>query len=201
MEQILNYQVEQVNHDQYWNIYYKDFMQDYPDELTFIREGILTQHQSDKRKDLLNKTSNISHYLILKDGEKIIGLFRGEQKDVDVYYLRHGVVKKEYRKQGILSECLNKAIEYCKEAGFVQIICCFVLSNNNILSQMIKKDFYLTGTETHAEYGQIGWLTHFLNEDLKQAYMFRCGELKLSKKLFDNSEKNLEKLKEILSSF
>ena len=136
MKQILNYQVEQVNHDTYWNTYYNGFLNDYPDELTFIRDGLLTQDQLEKRKELLNKTSNISHYLILKDGEKIIGLFRGEQRDVDVYYLRHGVVKKEYRKKGILSECLNKAIDFCKEAGFIQIICCFVISNNNILSQM-----------------------------------------------------------------
>jgi GNAT superfamily N-acetyltransferase len=144
-------------------------------------------------------TSNISHHFILKDGDKAIALFRGEQKDVDVYYLRHGVVKKEYRKQGILSECLNKAIEFCKELGFVQITCCFVLSNNNILAQMIKKDFFLTGIETHAEYGQLGWLTHFLNEDLKKAYLFRCGMVEFSNNLFINSEGNSKKLLDKLS--
>jgi hypothetical protein len=101
MKQILNYQVEQVNQDQYWDTYYKKFMQDFPDELTFIREGILTKDQLEKRKNLLKMTSNISHHFILKDGDKAIALFRGEQKDVDVYYLRHGVVKKEYRKQGM----------------------------------------------------------------------------------------------------
>ncbi len=188
-EKILGkYDVEEVSGEKYWEIYYKEFQEEYPDELTFIREGLLTNDQKEKRKELLNKTSYISHHLILKDGEKIIGLFRGEQKDIDVYYLRHGVIKKEYRKQGILSECLKKAIEYCKQAGFVQLVCCFVLSNNNILSQMIKKEFYLTSTECHAEYGQIGWLTHYLNEDLKKAFYFRCGMVDFSKNLFDNSE-------------
>lgn len=199
MKQILNYQVQEVNQDQYWEIYYKEFQEEYPDELTFIREGILTKDQLEKRKNLLKMTSNISHHFILKDGDKAIALFRGEQKDVDVYYLRHGVVKKEYRKQGILSECLNKAIEFCKELGFVQITCCFVLSNNNILAQMIKKDFFLTGIETHAEYGQLGWLTHFLNEDLKKAYLFRCGMVEFSNNLFINSEGNSKKLLDKLS--
>ena len=184
MNTILNYQVVQVNDSQYWKTYYNEFMQDFPEEITFIREGILTEEQKAKRQNLLNKTSNISHHFILKDGDKAIALFRGEQRDVDVYYLRHGVVKKEYQRQGILSECLNKAIEYCKELGFIQIICCFVLSNNNILAQMIKKDFYLTSIETHAEYGQIGWLTHFLNEDLKKAYLYRTGMISFSDKLF-----------------
>ncbi len=69
---------------------------------------------------------------------------------------------------------------------------------------MIKKDFYLTGIETHAEYGQIGWLTHFLNEDLKKAYLFRSGMIMYSSGLFNNSEgsseKLLNKLKESSSS-
>ncbi|WP_397599304.1 GNAT family N-acetyltransferase [Silvanigrella sp.] len=194
MNTILNYQVIQVNDSQYWDIYYNEFMQDFPDEITFIREGILTNEQKLKRQNLLNKTSNISHHFILKDGDKAIALFRGEQRDIDVYYLRHGVVKKEYQRQGILSECLNKAIEYCKELGFIQIICCFVLSNNNILAQMIKKDFYITGIETHAEYGQIGWLTHFLNEDLKKAYLYRTGMVCFSDKLCEHSEGNMQKL-------
>ncbi|KAB8035857.1 GNAT family N-acetyltransferase [Silvanigrella paludirubra] len=201
MKQILNYQVQEVNQDQYWDTYYKEFMQDFPEELTFIREGLLTKEQMDKRKNLLKMTSNISHHFILKDGDKAIALFRGEQKDIDVYYLRHGVVKNEYRKQGILSECLNKAIEFCKELGFVQITCCFVLSNNNILSQMIKKDFYLTSIECHAEYGQIGWLSHYLNEDLKRAFFFRCGMVEFSKKLLDNSEGNVKKFNKILNGF
>jgi hypothetical protein len=64
---------------------------------------------------------------------------------------------------------------------------------------MIKKDFFLTGIETHAEYGQLGWLTHFLNEDLKKAYLFRCGMVEFSNNLFINSEGNSKKLLDKLS--
>ncbi|MBX9837392.1 MAG: GNAT family N-acetyltransferase, partial [Silvanigrellaceae bacterium] len=111
---------------------------------------------------------------------------------------RHGVVKKEYRRQGIFSEFVNQLIEYCKDLGFVQIICCFVSSNNYILSQMIKKDFYLTAIEIHAEYGQIGWLSRYLNEDLKKAYLYRTGMVCFSDKLFHNSEGNMQKFLDLL---
>ncbi|WP_397600532.1 hypothetical protein [Silvanigrella sp.] len=69
------YDIEEVSGEKYWEIYYKEFQEEYPDELTFIREGLLTKDQQNKRKELLNKTSFISHYLILKDGEKIIGFY------------------------------------------------------------------------------------------------------------------------------
>ena len=102
--------------------------------------------------------------------------------------MRHGVIKREYRKQGILSEILNQVLEYCKQAGFVQVVCCFVLSNNNILAQMIKKEFYLTSIECHAEYGQIGWLSHYLNNELKNAFSFRSGMAQFTKKMYYSSE-------------
>ena len=184
---ILNkYKVKFVDHETYWNIFYKEFEQDNLQKITFnIKENCFSRKK-------------VEHYIIVKDKNLNIAMFRGEILEQNIYYMRHAIVKKEYRGQGIYSAYLDKIISSCKALRFSQIISCFVLSNTKICQLKMKYGFYLTGVETHAEWGQLGWLCHFLNEDLKKAYLFRCGELQLNKKMYDSSEKSLEKLKEKL---
>ncbi|KAB8038778.1 hypothetical protein GCL60_07905 [Silvanigrella paludirubra] len=44
------YLIERVDVKEYWEIYYSDFFDHYPDELFFIREDLLNEEQ--KRSDL-----------------------------------------------------------------------------------------------------------------------------------------------------
>ena len=194
---ILNkYKVERITGREYWDIFYREFEQDNLQKITFIREGLLTEEQKEKRKSLEEryKSEKIENYIVVKDGDLNIALFRGEQKDIDIYYMRHAIVRKEYRGKGIYNDYLDKIIEYANERGFLQIISCFVLSNIDIYRTKIKKDFYITATETHAEWGQIGWLCKFLNEDLRKAFLFRCGNIEFSKNLYYNSEESAQTL-------
>lgn len=194
---ILNkYKVQRITGEEYWNIFYNEFDHDNLQKVTFIRDGLLSENEKVKRVFLENSfnSNKIQNYIVVKDGAINIALFRGEQKEVDVYYMRHAIVKKEYRGLGIYNDYLDKIIAYCKERGFIQIVSCFVLSNIDIYRTKIKKDFYITGTETHAEWGQLGWLCHFLNDDLKKAFLFRSGNIVLSKNLYNNSEGSANKL-------
>ncbi len=195
------YRVERINAKQYWDIFYKEFEQDNLQKITFIRDGLVDEEQKSKISILVARylSQKIENYIVVKDGDLNIALFRGEQKDIDIYYMRHAIVKKEYRGKGIYNDYLNKVIAYCKERGFLQITSCFVLSNIDIYRTKIKKDFYITGTETHAEWGQLGWLTYFLNEDLKKAFLYRCGNVEFSKSLYSNSENSAPKLLEKLN--
>ncbi len=201
---ILNkYTVERVTPEEYWEIFYDEFANEKTPKMTFIREALLTPEQKIQRQYLAERyqSNKIENFIKVRDGNLNIALFRGEQKSTDIYYMRHAIVRKEYRKFGIYNDYLEKIIAYCKARGFLQIISCFVLSNIDIYRTKIKKDFYLTGTETHAEYGQIGWLCHFLNEDLKKAFLFRCGNVEFSEKLFHNSEKNSHKFLNLLKQY
>ncbi len=194
---ILNkYNVERVDVQKYWEVYYSEFQNHYPAELTFIREGLLTEAEKTKRADLeaITNDSILSNNIIVKDGEKIIAIFRSEQCDTDVYYLRHGVVHPDYRNEGIMSDCLKKGIEYCKQMGFVEMKCCSVVSNNPIIIEMLKNHFSIRAIENHPEYGSIVWLHYYLNEEIKNAMLFNTGMVKFSKKLFQNSEGNAQKL-------
>lgn len=199
---ILNkYKVERITGREYWDIFYREFEQDNLQKVTFLREGLLTEEQKEKRKFLEKryKSEKIENYIVVKDGDLNIALFRGEQKDIDIYYMRHAIVRKEYLGKGIYNDYLDKIIEYANERGFLQIISCFVLSNIDIYRTKIKKDFYITATETHSEWGQIGWLSKFLNEDLRKAFLFRCGNIELSKNLYSNSEDSIKKLIDTIS--
>ena len=200
---ILNkYKVERITGEEYWDIFYREFEQDNLQKVTFLREGLFTDEQKEKRKTLEEryKSEKIENYIVVKDKDLNIALFRGEQKDIDIYYMRHAIVRKEYRGKGIYNDYLDKIIEYANERGFLQIVSCFVLSNIDIYRTKIKKEFYFTSIETHAEWGQLGWLCRFLNEDLKRAFLFRCGNIEFSKKLFSNSEGTSEKFLDKLSS-
>jgi len=104
------------------------------------------------------------------------------------------IVDKNYRRQGIYNDYLTKIIQYAKEMGFSQIVSCFVAANNVIHQAKVKKEFYVSSFEIHPEYGNIIWLTHFLNDDLKKAFYFRSGMVEFSKKLFQNSEGNANNL-------
>lgn len=194
---ILNkYKVVRISGEEYWDTFYREFKQDNLQKVTFIREGFLTQEEKIKREFLEKryKSEKIENYIVVKDGELNIALFRGEQKDIDIYYMRHAIVRKDYRGQGIYNDYLDKIIEYANERGFLQIISCFVLSNIDIYRSKIKKNFYITAIETHSEWGQIGWLCRFLNEDLRKAFIFRCGNIEFSKNLYHNSEDSIKML-------
>jgi ribosomal protein S18 acetylase RimI-like enzyme len=194
---ILNkYKIERITGEEYWKTFYDEFQQDNLSRITIIRDGLLTDEQKEKREYLESRfnSNKIENYIKVKDGNLNIALFRGEQKEVDIYYMRHAIVKKDYRGLGIYNDYLDKVIKYCKERGFLQIVSCFVLSNIDIYRTKIKKKFYITSMETHAEWGQIGWLCYFLNEDLRKAFLFRCGNVEFSKNIFNNSEGSAEKL-------
>jgi ribosomal protein S18 acetylase RimI-like enzyme len=190
---ILNkYHVDRVDYNTYWEIYNTEFAEHHNGELTFIHEGIL----SNKEKELYLEYNHpqISNFLVVKDNNKIIALFRSEQKEENLYYMRHAIVDKNYRRQGIYNDYLTKIIQYAKEMGFSQIVSCFVAANNVIHQAKVKKEFYVSSFEIHPEYGNIIWLTHFLNDDLKKAFYFRSGMVEFSKKLFQNSEGNANNL-------
>ena len=198
---ILNkYTVERVDEKTHCEIYYREFFDHYPDQVSFIKEDLLNEEQKKKRKKLffLNETKKISNNLIVKDNDKIIALFRSEQKDIDIYLMRYSVVHREYRDKGIYSDYLNKTIEYCTRMGFMEIISSHNPVNNKIIQSKLKKDFYIKSIETNSEFGLYIWLSHFLNEDLKKAFFFRCGMVEFSKKMFENSEGTSKKLLESL---
>ncbi|APJ03948.1 GNAT family N-acetyltransferase [Silvanigrella aquatica] len=190
------YSVEKVDIEEYWNIYYNDFFNQYPEEINFDREGLLNNSQLQKRKNLniMNSSLKIENNLVVKDNGQIIALFRSEQESADIYYMRHAVVHKDYRRQGIYMDYLNKILHYAHHMGFSQVVSCFVAANHLIYKAKIKKDFYVTSLEINPEYGNIVWISHFLNEDLKKAFLFRSGMVEFSKKLFQNSEGNANKL-------
>ncbi|WP_186650163.1 GNAT family N-acetyltransferase [Fluviispira vulneris] len=196
------YSIEKVDVDTYWDIYYREFIDHYPNEMFFTREELLDEKQKKLRLKLAltSESNNICNNLVVRDKNKIIALFRGEQKDIDVYYMRNSVVHSDYRNKGLYSDYLKKIIEYCKRMGFVEIISCHTPCNNKIIQAKLKKDFYIKGLETHTEYGLNLWLSHFLNEDLKKAFFFRCGMVEYTKKMFQNSEGNSKKLLDKLNN-
>ncbi|APJ03689.1 GNAT family N-acetyltransferase [Silvanigrella aquatica] len=175
------YDVERVHINKYWEVYYGEFHSNYANELTFSLE----------KND---NSSALSNNLIVRDKNKIIAMFRSEEKEPKVYYMRHAVVEKNYRRQGIYEDYVDKIIKYAYELNYSKIISCFVSANNVAYKIKINKDFYITSLEFHPEFGSVVWITHFLNEELKRAFFYRCGMIEFTRKMFDNSEGNAKKL-------
>jgi len=181
------FKVEKVESHTYWDLYFSEFYEQYPDEIIFNHELLMAKEQSKKYAENTIPLQ-ISNYLIVKDNDKVIALFRSEQKDNSTYYMRHAIVHMDYRRKGIYTDYLKKIIEYSNRLGFLQIVSCFVAANNIIHRAKIKEDFFVTSIEIHPEYGSLVWLSYFLNNELKNAFSFRSGMVQFTKKMYYSSE-------------
>ena len=86
-------------------------------------------------------TGNRNMFLILKDGDKIIGTVGIKEDSYQVALLRRLFIDPAYRNRGYGSKLVQKAIEFCKEHGYEMI--CFRGNNqmDNALRVIEKHNF------------------------------------------------------------
>lgn len=183
------FQIERVSIEEYWNIYTETLADQYPAELMFIRDSLLSNEEKIKHSKLtaLFSANPIEDYIIIKDSEKVVAMFMGWQKESNVYYMQHAIVHKEYRRQGIYSDFLTKLLNYTAKLGFLQVTSCHSLVNNEMLVLKLKRGFYIYSLEVNAEYGPNLWLVYFHNQELKKAFFYRAGMIAFSKTLFEST--------------
>jgi len=194
---------ERTDRNGYWDVFERDLAQHYPPELMFIRNGLLSSAEREMRKTLqiAFHSNAIMDFIIVRDGQKVVAMFNGWQKEVDVYYMQHSIVHPDHRRLGIYSSFMRKVLEYTNRLGFLQVTSCHSPVNNSVIIPKLRMGFHVTSMELHAEYGPNLWLTYFHSEQLKKAFEFRCGMVEFTKSMFENSEGTSQMLLTKLSEF
>lgn len=195
--------LERTDRNGYWDTFERELAQHYPPELMFMRNGLLSPAERELQKTLQTsfQSNAIKDFVIVREGQNIVAMFNGYQKEVDVYYMQHSIVHPNYRRMGVYSIFTQKVLDYTNRLGFLQVVSCHSPVNNSVLIAKMRMGFHVTSMELHAEYGPNLWLTYFHSQELKKAFEFRCGMVDFTKSMFENSEGSSQKLLTKLSEF
>lgn len=197
------YNIEICPHEKdIWCFYDRDKYAYFPLDLYFPEEQMWTKLQ-EKNLKLLNE-SNPSHKdnILIRDKKtkQVIGLFHGYQKGVSSYYMQTTLIHRDFRRKGIYSSLLDRILIYTKALGFCRVLSNHSPCNNPVLIAKLKKDFKIISLDVDGESGVNIWLCYFHNQELKQAFEFRCGHVTFSEKLYSASYGTAELLYKELKS-
>lgn len=139
-------------------------------------EELMSETELSKMKGLDAKYSTEYRiYLLVKDGEKIVGWSWGFQKSGTEFYMCNSAVYPEYRNKKVYSTMLLKVLEKAVEDGFQEITSKHHASNNAVLIPKLKAGFLISGTEINARFGLMVTLTYFPNKKIEHVFHQRVG--------------------------
>lgn len=119
---------------------------------------------------------NVQRYqLVVKDGDKIIGWSFGIQRTYQDFYMVNAAVFPEYRRRGIYTELMRRAVEYITDLGFQRIYSRHKMSNNEIIIPKLKFGFVITGFEVGDVFGNLVELSYYTNSKRRELLDIRTG--------------------------
>lgn len=117
--------------------------------------------------------------LVARDGEKIVGWSYGLQKgNVDFTMVNSGVLE-TYRRQGIYTELMHKAVDKITEMGFHRISSRHKVSNNAVIIPKLKFGFVITGIEILEIFGPCVTLSYHTKPLLREMLDVRMGSRRM----------------------
>lgn len=154
----------------------------YKEDFAFSLDGILSAGEKQKRVENGKKLKGLTQYFLLakKEGEIIAWSF-GVQKSADEFFMRNSAVLPSYRRSGVYTAMLDKAVNFAAEQGFQRIYSYHKMSNNAVLIAKLKFGFVLSGFKVSDRNGCMAELTYFTNPKRKALYEIRVGAKKPDK--------------------
>lgn len=148
----------------------------YQGEFTLSVSGLLNEEEREMRVQNAARMDALARYFLLAkvDGAPV-GYSFGIQRNADDFYMRNSGVLPEFRRLGIYTGMLEKAVEWIVGLGFQRIDSYHKLSNSPILMAKLKFGFVLSGFKVSEKNGCMAILTYYVKEERKALYEVRAG--------------------------
>ena len=120
---------------------------------------------------LRNSFQSHTEQFVFYDAEdKPIGWSIGQQKEADTFIMQWTGLVPAYQNQGIYSAFLPRFLDYLRAIGYARVTSNHFVNNRAVLVAKLKAGFIATGMSLDERWGAILWLTHFLDENVEDAF-------------------------------
>jgi GNAT superfamily N-acetyltransferase len=177
------YRIESVADDPaYWAAWEAAFGRDgFPPEMYFAR-GEEWQRRAERLAGSRGGEALADRWLI-RDGESLAAVYRGEQLDGHTYMTGHAAVHPDHRRRGIYRAVIERVLETTRELGFTSVVSSHAPGNNPAIIAKLSLGFRIDRLELDALHGPSLWLRYFHDPEELAAYEFRCGLATLTPEL------------------
>lgn len=140
----------------------------------------LSQEELDQIKELRSPMEDVFRlYLgVFDENEKFIGWSWGAQESGMTFCMYNSAVAPDYRRQGIYTSLLQKAIEIIQIKGFQLIYSRHCMTNNEVIIPKLKAGFVISKLELDDMYGALVHLHYHLHPLRRKILDYRSGHLK-----------------------
>jgi ribosomal protein S18 acetylase RimI-like enzyme len=179
------YPIERLERTSYWDLHEAVLRPHFPPECFIHLQGLLDEHELRGRERLAATQGGdpLQDFWVARDGQGVVAMFCGQQKDADTYRMWHSHVHPDYRRRGVYTEIVQRTLDYSREAGFSAVVSEHAPSNNAIIIAKLKAGFRIVGMDIDAGVGPGLLLKYFHNPAHLRAYEFRCGLASLDEQL------------------
>jgi GNAT superfamily N-acetyltransferase len=177
------YRIETVADDPgYWAAWEAAFGRDgFPPEMYFAR-GADGERRAQRLAQSLGGQPLVDRWLV-RDGDRVAAVYRGEQVDAFTYATSHAAVHLDYRRRGIYRSLIERVLATTRELGFASVISSHAPGNNPAIIAKLSQGFRIDRLELDALHGPCLWLRYYHDPDELAAYEFRNGLATLTPEL------------------
>jgi GNAT superfamily N-acetyltransferase len=177
------YRIETVDDDPgYWAAWEAAFGREgFPPEMYFAR-GAEHERLGQRLAEARGGDPLVDRWLV-RDGERVVAVYRGEQLDGHTYSTSHASVHLDYRRRGIYRALIERVLEMTRELGFASVISNHAPGNNPAIIAKLALGFRIDRLEIDALHGPCLWLRYYHDPDELAAYEFRNGLATLTPEL------------------
>jgi GNAT superfamily N-acetyltransferase len=177
------FRIETVGDDRsYWAAWDASFGREgFPPELYFARSPEREQ-RAERLAGARGGEALVDRWLV-RDGDRVIAVYRGEQLDAHTYSTSHASVDLEYRRRGIYRSLIERVLEMTRELGFASVVSNHAPNNNPAIIAKLALGFRVDRLEIDALHGPCLWLRYYHDPDELAAYDFRNGVATLTPEL------------------
>jgi len=120
---------------------------------------------------------------LVRDGDRTVAVYRGEQLDAHTYSTSHASVDLGYRRRGIYRTLIERVLAMTRELGFASVVSNHAPNNNPAIIAKLQLGFRIDRLEIDALHGPCLWLRYYHDPDELAAYDFRNGLASLTPEL------------------
>jgi GNAT superfamily N-acetyltransferase len=120
---------------------------------------------------------------LVREGERVVAVYRGEQVDGFTYATSHASVHPDHRRRGIYRSLIERVLAFTRELGFASVISNHAPGNNPAIIAKLSQGFRIDRLELDALHGPCLWLRYYHDPDELAAYEFRNGLATLTPEL------------------
>jgi ribosomal protein S18 acetylase RimI-like enzyme len=177
------YRIEQVAEDAaYWAAWEAAFGREgFPPELYFARSPE-RERQAQRLADARGGEPLVDRWLV-REGERVVAVYRGEQVDGHTYATSHASVHPDFRRRGIYRSLIERVLATTRELGFASVVSNHAPGNNPAIIAKLTLGFRIDRLEIDALHGPCLWLRYFHDPNELAAYEFRNGLATLTPEL------------------